>query len=64
MSKDQQEGIFSWAYNHSDPANPKYSTNSHAIFISISGTLLFLLCTFIFRNTIFSSVSADYPIRE
>ena len=43
----------SWAYDHSDPKNIKYSTNSHAVYITASGTLLFLISFLLIRYTFF-----------
>ncbi len=59
----QQQGLFSWAYDHSDSNNPKYSTITHALYISISGTLLFTFITFILRFLLFSYINSDHPLR-
>lgn len=60
----QQAGLYSWAYDHSDNAHPKYSTKTHALYISISGTILFTLITFILRFTYFSEIPfGPYPLR-
>ncbi len=44
-----------WAYNHTDPAHPKYSTNPHAIYVTLTGTLIFQLATWLFSHLIFTT---------
>ena len=56
------ESFLSWAYNRSNPANPKYSTTSHALYITISGTILFLLAFFACRSLLFAP-APYHPLR-
>ena len=43
MDSTQKQSFFAWAYDHSKISHQKYSTTSHAAYITISGTILFLL---------------------
>ena len=59
----KSEGLFSWAYDHSDNCNSKYSTLSHPLYISISGSIFFIFITFVLRYYIFSTINCDIPLR-
>ncbi len=44
-----------WAYNHNNISHAKYSTNKHAIYVTTTGTLAFLLITYLASHLIFTS---------
>jgi hypothetical protein len=48
-----KETFFDWAYNHTDIANAKYSTKLHGLFVSITGTIIFISLSLLFNHFIF-----------
>ena len=53
--ESDKESFWGWAYNHKDISNPKYSTKSHAGYVTATGTLFFVLGTYLASHFIFTS---------
>lgn len=43
-----------WAYNHTDPRDPKYNTLIHPLLLTTKSTLIFIFSTLLIRITFFS----------
>jgi hypothetical protein len=54
-AQTQRTSFFNWAYDHSDLAHPKYSTNPHAIYVTVTGTIIFQLATWLASHLIFTT---------
>lgn len=64
MSTPKESTSFlKWALDRKNPADPKYATEKHAVFVTLTGTILFLAIAFGLRYTAFGNEILQYPMR-
>ena len=45
--------FYNWAYDHSQNDHPKYTTLTHALFTTISGTIITIVASLLIRYLFF-----------
>ena len=52
---DTKESAFTWAYDHTNISHPKYASYSHPIYVTVTGTIIFLITTWLGKGIFFTA---------